>query len=66
MNAANPDFLPIADTHIVGNEQKYVREAIESGWISSKGPFVQRFENAFANYIGTGHAASCTNGTAAL
>ncbi len=60
------EFIPVAETFLVKNEKKYVVEAIESGWVSSKGPFVERFETAFAKYIGTDFAASCSNGTTAL
>jgi perosamine synthetase len=41
-------------------------ECLKSGWISSAGSFVTRFEEAYANYIGTKYATSCSNGTAAL
>lgn len=65
-NASPVKKIPILDTCLVGNEKKYVLEAIESGWVSSKGPFVGRFEQAFAEYLGIGFASSCSNGTAAL
>ncbi|WP_426993723.1 DegT/DnrJ/EryC1/StrS family aminotransferase [Methylomonas sp. CM2] len=41
-------------------------ECIETGWISSEGPFVKRFEEEFAKRIGRKHAVAVTNGTAAL
>jgi perosamine synthetase len=49
-----------------GNEKRYVNECLESTWISSKGRFVGQFEEAFASYLGAGHAASVSNGTVAL
>ncbi|MBS3061367.1 MAG: DegT/DnrJ/EryC1/StrS family aminotransferase [Candidatus Diapherotrites archaeon] len=60
------EFIPIADTILCGNEEKYVTEAIRTKWVSSKGPFVKRFEDAFAQFVGTRYATSVSNGTAAL
>jgi perosamine synthetase len=48
-----------------GNEQRYVREALHSTQLTM-GPYVRRFEAAFAEYIGVKHAISVMNGTAAL
>lgn len=47
-------------------ERRYLCEAFDSTWISSLGPFVGRFEQQFAAWVCTNHAASCSNGTAAL
>tara|TARA_B100001123_G_scaffold436933_1_gene568214 strand:+ start:1950 stop:3056 length:1107 start_codon:yes stop_codon:yes gene_type:complete len=52
--------------YIDGNEIKYLTEAINSGWISSQGPFVKKFEKMFADYIGVKYAISCFSGTSAL
>jgi perosamine synthetase len=49
-----------------GNEKKYLNECIDTGWISSEGPFVQRFEQQMALYVGRRYATTCTSGTAAL
>jgi perosamine synthetase len=49
-----------------GNEKRYLAECIDSGWISSEGPFVARFEHAFASYLGRAHGAAVCSGTAAL
>ena len=49
-----------------GNEKKYLNECIDTGWISSEGPFVNRFEQEMASYIGRKYASACTSGTAAL
>ncbi|OGG12866.1 hypothetical protein A2875_01555 [Candidatus Gottesmanbacteria bacterium RIFCSPHIGHO2_01_FULL_46_14] len=45
---------------------EYVTDCMKTGWISSAGPYVSRFEHAFAAYIGVGHAVTTTSGTAAL
>ena len=49
-----------------GNEKKYINECIDTNWISSEGPFVQRFENEMANFVGRKYATACSSGTAAL
>jgi len=46
--------------------KKNVKEALETGWLSSAGPFVKSFEEEFAKYTGVKHAVSVTSGTAAL
>jgi len=61
-----PPFIPVCAPLLAGNEKRYVNEALESGWISSSGPFVSRFEQAFADFCGCRHAIAVTNGTAAL
>ncbi len=57
---------PVAETHLIGNEKGYLDECVSSNWISSKGPFIDRFETAFAREAGTRHAVSCSSGTTAL
>lgn len=51
---------------IRGNEWEYVKECLDTNWVSSVGPFVDRFEQMLASYTGTGHAIATVNGTAAL
>jgi perosamine synthetase len=58
--------LPLSEPVISGNEWKYVKECLDSGWVSSAGEFVNRFSSSFAQYIGVKHAIPITNGTAAL
>ena len=58
--------VPVNAPKLDGNEAKYLREAIESGWISSEGPFVKKFEQQFAKRHGRKFAISVCNGTAAL
>lgn len=65
-SALNSPFIPIAETFLVGKEKEYVMDCVQSGWISSIGKYVTQFETAFARYIGSKHASSCSNGTAAL
>lgn len=49
-----------------GNEKKYLLECIETGWVSSEGPFISRFETEFSNYIGRDFGIAVSNGSAAL
>ena len=60
-----PEF-PISRPSLGSLELAYVFEAVTSGWISSLGSFVTRFEDEFAAFCGTDHAVSVSNGTAAL
>lgn len=63
----NVDFsIPLSVPQIKGNELKYVQESISAGWISSVGPFVDRFEKEFAEKIKAPFAIAVTSGTAAL
>lgn len=58
-------MIPVYEPSITEVEKKYVNEALDSGWISSKGPFLNRFEEAFAAKFGFKHAIAVNNGTAA-
>lgn len=49
-----------------GNEWAYVKECLDTGWVSSVGKFVDRFESDLADYTGCGRAVAVVNGTAAL
>jgi perosamine synthetase len=57
---------PVAETCFAGNERVYLNQCIDSNWISSKGPFVDKFERAFAREAGCEYAVACANGTVAL
>lgn len=59
-------MIPVNTPLLNGNEKKYLNECIDTGWISSEGPFVKRFEVEMAAYVGRKHATACANGTAAL
>tara|TARA_B110000438_G_scaffold258238_1_gene266816 strand:+ start:5019 stop:6209 length:1191 start_codon:yes stop_codon:yes gene_type:complete len=49
-----------------GNEQKYIKNCLEKGWVSSAGEYVNTFEKKIAKYTGAKYAVACINGTAAL
>lgn len=54
------------EPHFGGNEKKYLNECIDSTFVSSIGPFVERFEHDMAAYAGVARAVVCVNGTNAL
>jgi perosamine synthetase len=58
--------IPLCVPAISGNEWRYVKECLDTGWVSSVGPFVDRFEREFAHVIGSPHAIATASGTAAL
>jgi perosamine synthetase len=58
--------IPVNTPLLDGNEKKYLLECIESGWISSEGPFVSRFEEKFASRVGRKYGIAVSNGSAAL
>ena len=48
-------FIPVNEPLLDGNEKKYLAECIDTGWISSEGAFVKRFEDEFAARVGRKH-----------
>src|SRR5688572_27190731 len=59
-------MLPVSQPTLSELERRYVNEALASGWVSSRGPFLERFEKAFAEAVGTRHCVALSNGTVAL
>lgn len=59
-------FIPIAEPVMLGNETAYLADCVASGWVSSLGNYISRFEQAFARFCGVKHGISTSNGTAAL
>ena len=59
-------LYPVYEPFLSGNEEKYVIDCLTSGWISSKGRYVDMFENSFSKYIGIENSIAVTNGTTAL
>lgn len=51
---------------VCGREADYVKECLDTGWVSSVGSYVSRFEEEVASYVGAAHAVAVVNGTAAL
>jgi perosamine synthetase len=59
-------MIPVNTPLLDGSERKYLLECIDTGWISSEGPFVQRFEKEFAERVNRRHGIAVCNGTAAI
>lgn len=59
-------FVPVNEPLLNGNEEKYLVECIRTGWISSEGPFVSRFETEFAAKVGRKYGVAVCNGSVAL
>jgi len=60
------NFIPVNEPLLDGNELRYVSECIRTGWISSEGPFVRRFEKGLAEFVGRSHGVAVANGSVAL
>lgn len=59
-------FIPVNEPLLDGNEKRYLLECIDTGWISSEGPFINQFESQFATKVGRSNAIAVSNGTAAI
>jgi perosamine synthetase len=60
------DFVPVNTPLLNGNEAEYLAECVRTGWISSEGPFIKRFETAMARIAGRRFGVAVTNGSVAL
>ena len=59
-------YIPLSVPTLKGNELKYVKECIDTEWVSSAGKYVELFEQKIAEYTGSKYAVACVNGTAAI
>jgi perosamine synthetase len=59
-------FIPVNEPLLNGNERMYLNECLDTGWISSEGPFVTRFEAEFAQRVGRKFGIAVANGSVAL
>lgn len=60
------NFIPVNEPLLIGNEKKYLAECIDTGWISSEGPFVKKFEDQFSTRVNRKYGISVCNGSVAL
>jgi dTDP-4-amino-4,6-dideoxygalactose transaminase len=60
------DRIPLSEPNLAGNALRYLQECVQTNYVSSVGPFVDRFEREFAACVGTKHAVACASGTAAI
>lgn len=54
------DFIPLCVPHVAGNEWKYIKDCLDSNWVSSAGPYVDQFEQDMADALADGSIASFT------
>jgi perosamine synthetase len=59
-------FIPVSEPLLDGNEKKYLIDCIDSGWISSEGPYVAKFEQQFAAKMGRKYGVAVCNGSVAI
>lgn len=62
----NPDLIGVNQPDLSPKAREYVLDAVSSGWVSSAGPYIKRFEEAYATWLGVDHAVTVVNGTVAL
>lgn len=60
------NFISVNEPLLDGNEKKYLIECIDTGWISSEGPFVKQLEQGLASYVGREYGIAVCNGSVAL
>ena len=59
-------FIPLSIPNFEGNERKYVDDAIDQGWVSTGGAYINKLESNLAEYLHTDNVAACQSGTSAL
>jgi perosamine synthetase len=59
-------FVPVSRPYLWGEEKSKVCEAVDAGWVSSRGPFLDQFEREFAEKIGVAYAVAVSSGTTAI
>ena len=59
-------FIPVNEPLLNGNEKKFLAQCIDTGWISSEGPFVRQFETQFAERVNRRYGIAVANGSVAL
>jgi len=66
MPATSSERIPLAEPVLLGNARRYLLECLDTNFVSSIGPFVERFECEFAERVGSRYAVACASGTAAI
>lgn len=65
-DSAETELIPLSVPEIRGNEWRYVKDCLDSGWISSVGSYVNKFEVMFSKQLGINFSVATVNGTSAL
>lgn len=61
-----PSYTALHEPCLTGNEWDYVKNCLDSGWVSSAGKYVDKFESMLAEFTGVEYAVAVVNGTSAL
>ena len=59
-------YIPLSVPNFEGNEKKYVNDALEQGWVSTGGAYINQLEKSLAEFLHTNNVAACQSGTSAL
>ena len=59
-------MIPLSLPYLAGNEWQYVKDCLDTGWVSSAGAYVAQFENKVAEFAGCKYGIACVNGTTGL
>lgn len=63
----NPkELIPLSIPCLGGNEWKYIKDCLDSNVVAAAGPYIQRFEQAVASFVGAPHAVATSSGTSAI
>jgi perosamine synthetase len=66
IQSLNNNVISLSEPVFRGNEWRYIKDCLDSGWVSSVGKYVDLFEQKVAEYVGSRYAVSTVNGTAAI
>lgn len=66
MGPRTPTPIPLCTPHMAGREWEYLKECLDTNWVSSGGAYVERFEREIAAFVGVSHGVATSSGTAAL
>ena len=66
MPAISSERIPLAEPVLRGNARSYLLECLDTNFVPTIGPFVERFEREFAEHVGSRYAVACASGTAAI
>ena len=59
-------YIPLSEPELAGREWDYIKDCLDTNWVSSAGSYVEQFESSVADYLGVSHAVATSSGTAAL
>lgn len=59
-------MIPLSVPNISGNEWQYIKDCLDTSWVSSVGSYVNKFEQITAEFTGAKYAVATSNGTAAI